>query len=118
MLLADRLCLANSDVFGQGILGLVREKSVKSQGILCSIVCGNPELLTSAVYLRILEASGVFLGLIWGRISATSNFKNEQKLFKMMYVVPNFLLLHFGENFMKIQTKIAKLQMHENLHKM
>ena len=26
------------------------------------------------------------------------------------------LVLHFGENFMKIQTKIAKLQMHENLH--
>ena len=26
-------------------------------------------------------------------------------------------VLHFGENFMKIGTKIAKLQMHENLHK-
>ena len=35
----------------------------------------------------------------------------------MVYIIPNFLVLHFGENFMKIQTKIAKLQMHENLHK-
>ena len=35
----------------------------------------------------------------------------------MMYIFPNFLVLHFGEDFMKIQTKIAKLLMHENLHK-
>ena len=35
----------------------------------------------------------------------------------MVYIIPNFLVLHFGDNFMKIQTKIAKLQMHENLHK-
>ena len=34
----------------------------------------------------------------------------------MMYIIPNFLVIHFGENFMKIRTKI-KLQMHENLHK-
>ena len=32
---------------------------------------------------------------------------------KMVYI---FLVLHFGENFTKIWTKIAKLQMHENLH--
>ena len=35
----------------------------------------------------------------------------------MVYIIPNFLVLHYGENFMKIRTKIAKLQMHENLHK-
>ena len=35
----------------------------------------------------------------------------------MVYIIPNFVVLHFGENFMQIQTKIAKLQMHENLHK-
>ena len=35
----------------------------------------------------------------------------------MVYIIPNFLLLHFGENFMKIGTKVAKIQMHENLHK-
>ena len=35
----------------------------------------------------------------------------------MVYIIPNFLVLHFGEKFMKIQTKIAKLQMHENMHK-
>ena len=34
----------------------------------------------------------------------------------MVYIIPNFFL-HFGENFMEIQTKIAKLQMHENLLK-
>ena len=34
----------------------------------------------------------------------------------MVYIIPNFLVLHFGENFMKIQSKISKLQMHENLH--
>ena len=28
-----------------------------------------------------------------------------------------YLVLHFGENSMKIGTKIAKKQMHENLHK-
>ena len=35
----------------------------------------------------------------------------------MVYIILNFLILHFGENFMKIRTKIAKLQMHENLLK-
>ena len=52
-----------------------------------------------------------------GRTSAPSRFKNEQKLPIMVYIIPKFLVLHFGENFMKIQTKIAKLQMHENLYK-
>ena len=42
---------------------------------------------------------------------------NEQKLPIMTYIIPNFLVLHFGENFMKIRTKKTKLQMHENLHK-
>ena len=35
----------------------------------------------------------------------------------MVYIISSLLVLHFGENFMKIRTKIAKLQMHENLHK-
>ena len=43
--------------------------------------------------------------------------KNEQKLPKLVYIISNFLFLHFSENFMKICTKIQKLQMHENLHK-
>ena len=55
--------------------------------------------------------------MIWGQVMAPSQLKNEQKLPKMVYVIPNFFVLHFGENFMKIQTKIAKLQMLENLHK-
>ena len=39
-----------------------------------------------------------------------------QKFPKMMYIIPNFLVLHLGENFMKIRTKTAKLQMNENLY--
>ena len=35
----------------------------------------------------------------------------------MVYIIPYFLVLHFGENFMKIRTKITKLQMHVNFHK-
>ena len=35
--------LTNVDIFGQGNLNLVSEKSGKSQGILLSIICGNPE---------------------------------------------------------------------------
>ena len=38
----------------------------------------------------------------WGRISPLSRFKKEQKLLKMVYIIQNFLVLHFGENFMKI----------------
>ena len=32
---------------------------------------------------------------------------NEQNLPKMVYIIPNFLVLHCGDNFMKIRTKIA-----------
>ena len=34
--------LTNADILGQGNLNLVSEKSGKSQGILLSVVCGNP----------------------------------------------------------------------------
>ena len=34
-----------------------------------------------------------------------------------MYIIPDFLVIHFGEKFMKIRSKIPKLQMHEKLHK-
>ena len=66
-----------------------------------------------------LHLSGIFLSLIWGQISAPSQLKNEQKLPKMVYIIPKYLVLHFGENFMKIRTKIAKLelQMHKNWDK-
>ena len=60
--------------------------------------------------------TGIFLGLIWGRISAPSELKNEHKLPKIFYIIPNFLVLYFDENFIEIQTKIPKLQMHENLY--
>ena len=36
--------------------------------------------------------------------------KNEQKLPKMVYIIPDLLVLHLGENFMKIRTKLAKLR--------
>ena len=60
--------------------------------------------------------AGIFLGLIWGRISASTQFKNEQKLPKIVYIIPNFLVLHFGEKITKMRTKIPKKQMYENLH--
>ena len=53
-------------------------------------------------YIYILYA-GIFLGLIWDRVSAPSQFKNEQKLPKMVYIIPNFLVLQFDENFMKMK---------------
>ena len=34
--------LTNADILGQGNLNLVSEKSGKCQGILLSIICGNP----------------------------------------------------------------------------
>ena len=34
--------LTNADILGQGNLNLVSEKSGKNQGILLSIICGNP----------------------------------------------------------------------------
>ena len=37
--------LTNADILGQGNLNLVSEKSGKSQGILLSIICGNPVIL-------------------------------------------------------------------------
>ena len=52
-----------------------------------------------------------------GRILAPSQLKSKQKLPKMVYIIPNFLVLHFGENFIKIRTKIANLKMHEKLDK-
>ena len=43
MLIVNPQNLTNVDILGQGKLNLVREKSGKSQGILLSIICGNPE---------------------------------------------------------------------------
>ena len=75
----------------------------------------SPE--SSILTYRYTKCAGIFLGLIWGQISAPSQLKIEQNLPKMVYFLPNFLVLHFGENFTKIQTKIAKLKRQENLHK-
>ena len=60
--------------------------------------------------LLLLDTStGIFLGLIWGQISAPSQLKKvSKKLAKMVYIIPNFLVFHFGENFMIFLTKIAK----------
>ena len=33
----------------------------------------------------------------------------------MVYIIPNFLVLHFGENFKKVRSEIPKLQMLEKL---
>ena len=40
--------LTNADILGQGNLNLVSEKSGKSQGILLSIICGNPVIAFNA----------------------------------------------------------------------
>ena len=44
MLIDYAQSLTNVEIFGQGNLDLVREKSGKCQGILLSIICGNPVL--------------------------------------------------------------------------
>ena len=61
--------------------------------------------------MQFLYNAGIFLGLIWGRITAPSQLKNEHKLPKMESIIPNFLVLHFGENFMKTE----KIQVNENM---
>ena len=52
--------LTNADVLGQGNLNLVSEKSGKSQGILLSIICGNPALLKLVSNVRQLFAADDF----------------------------------------------------------
>ena len=42
------------------------------------------------------------------RMSEIFLLKNEQKLTEMAFIIPNFLVQNFGENFMKIRTKTAK----------
>ena len=44
--------LTNADILGQGNLDLVREKSGKCQGILLSIICGNPDIDVSDTLLQ------------------------------------------------------------------
>ena len=55
----------------------------------------------------------MFLGMIWGQISDTFPFKNEPKLPEMVYIIPNFLVLHLGVSSWKSKQKKAKLYMHE-----
>ena len=52
--------------------------------------------------LHAWEVQGFFLSLIFGRISAPSQLKNRQKLPKIVYIIPYFLVLYFFENLMKI----------------
>ena len=40
--------------------------------------------------LSTFSTPGIFLGLIWGRISAPSAIQKEAKLSKMVYIIPNF----------------------------
>ena len=41
--------------------------------------------------------SGIFQDLIWDPITSPSQFKKEQKLTKMVYIILNFLVLQFGK---------------------
>ena len=43
--------------------------------------------------------------------------KNEQTLPIIVYIIPNLFVLLSGENFIKMGTKLSKLQMLEILHK-
>ena len=54
MLIAYTQSLTNADILGQGNLNLVSEKSGKSQGILLSIICGNPGFAGGPMLARIL----------------------------------------------------------------
>ena len=49
MLIAYPQRLTNANILGQGTLNMVSEKSGKRQGILLSIICGNPENLIHVV---------------------------------------------------------------------
>ena len=82
--------------------------------------CGNGEEEFERIRLQwsVIIYGTVHKILVFTEISAPSQLKkNEQKLPKMVYIISNFLVVHFGENFMKIGTKIPKYQMHGKLHK-
>ena len=103
----DRDEMPHDAAFHQGLHCLLRQEhsSEKKLQFHLEIIICNPLIFTT----------GICLGLIWGLIMTPS--QNEQKLPKMVYITSNFLVLHFGENFMKIRSKIPKLQMYEKLHK-
>ena len=74
------------------------------------------------VYMVVFKSIMLELGRDFPRPDLGPNiglfpFQNIQKLPKIVYITRNILVLHFGENFMTIRTKLAKLQMHEHLHK-
>ena len=48
--------LTNAGILGQGNLNLVREKSGKSQGILLSLICGNPGWVGECTLLQMTGA--------------------------------------------------------------
>ena len=81
----------------------------------------NPAIIIVDLYINnvyhVLEKEDLTDHRDFPRPDLISQFKNEKNLPKMVYIIPNFLVLHFGENFTKIRTKIAKIQMHENLYK-
>ena len=47
--------LTNADILGQGNLYLVREKSGKSQGILLSTICGNPDCVNVGLPIKMVR---------------------------------------------------------------
>ena len=98
---------------------LVREKSVKSQGNSFQTKSGHPELYGTVVKSRQHFQDRDFprpdLGPNIGPFPIQKRAKTSQMLY--IPVITNFFVLHFGEKIMKIRTKKAKLQMHENLHK-
>ena len=81
-------------------------------GLICQLLI-HMKYQTFSVKIRKVWTSSSDFGIyrdfhkpIWGRKTAPSQFKKEQKLPKILYIIPNFLVLHFGENFVKIRSKI------------
>ena len=60
--------LTNADIFGQGNLYLVSEKSGKSQGILLFIICGNPDRAQSKSICRPLSIRAGTINRIIGKL--------------------------------------------------
>ena len=61
------------------------------------MACYNSSSRLTRIHCVVSFIPGVFLGLVWGRISTPFQLKNEQKLHKMVYIIANFLVLHFGD---------------------
>ena len=96
-------------------MGKVRRKLIYRCCSTCAVTPVS-KVITKYVCSDGRDFPRLDLGPNIGPIPIKKNLKG-QNLSEMVDIIPNFLVLHFGENFMEIRTKIPKLQMHEILHK-